>query len=300
MNVGTNAKHPLTDLPIRTGEDSLYISLDTDNNGCTGYHPDEQFRIGADYMVEITGQNREIIERNLKEFKGSSQSDFNWIDLIDIPAACSGSELEAQFNFDLDLIYQEKNPKIDIYVHIVDWSGESDYATETSPGSDSGNNCKLIVRNSLTRYVSGSIINTYCDAEFNQWATEFKHDDEVYITVTDGINAGGIKTAMIMCNDEGGKDKILVKIFDDGTHNDKQANDGLYSGRFNIQAVDEGGITDNDMDTIAVKKVVTIYAELREYENTNYLPIPEFEDLIILLPIVGLLMLVSVVARRRW
>jgi len=299
MNVGTNAKHPLTDLPIRTGEDSLYIFLDTDNNGCTGYHPDEQFRIGADYMVEITGQNREIIERNLKEFKGSSQSDFNWLDLIEIPAACSGSELEAQLNFDLDLIYQQKNPKIDIYVHIVDWLGECDHAGELRVDTECSDTDKLVVRNSLTRYDSNTIINTYRDAGFGQPTTEFKHDEVVYVTVTNGMSAGGVKTVMIMDNDDGSKDKISVQIYDDGTHADKQANDGLYSGRFKLQSMEKGGITDNDMDTIAVKKAVHIYPELRDNDDSKYLSIPEFGSSIFILLICCTLLLIALISRKK-
>ena len=158
---------------------------------------------------------------------------------------------------------------------------------------------KLVVRNSLTRYDSNTIINTYRDAGFGQPTTEFKHDEVVYVTVTNGMSAGGVKTVMIMDNDDGSKDKISVQIYDDGTHADKQANDGLYSGRFKLQSMEKGCITDNDMDTIAVKKAVHIYPELRDNDDSKYLSIPEFGSSIFILLICCTLLLIALISRKK-
>jgi hypothetical protein len=127
VEIGTNLKNPLHDLPVMTGEDTIYIFLDTDYQHSTGYRPDDKFKIGAEYMVELTGQNGDIIERNIYKFTGDKQTEFSWDDPGSIEAACSDNELELQLSIGQLMGNLERND-IGVYIHIMDWSGEFDNA----------------------------------------------------------------------------------------------------------------------------------------------------------------------------
>ena len=129
IEVGSQEKHPL---PIVTGEDTVYIFLDTDKKKETGF-PILNDIIGADYMIKIKGQYgiliSEYFEYNssiLKEETNNKWDNWKRIDDIKVEAACSAKQLECQ----IDLLNTRIISSIDVYFHIVDWKGEEDYSDD--------------------------------------------------------------------------------------------------------------------------------------------------------------------------
>jgi hypothetical protein len=78
------------------------------------------------------------------------------------------------------------------------------------------------------------------------------------------------------------------------------ANDGIYTGSFRLQSASAGGVTDNDIDTIAVKAGVAIYAEFNEDVNDPQ-PVhaPEFGSTIGMIMIGLTIILIIFISRRR-
>jgi len=307
---GTNTEHPLPDLPVKTGEDSIYIFLDYDSDQSTGYRPDDVFPIGAEYMVELKGQNGNIEVQRLMNFTGNSQKGFSWAERSNIPAACAGSELETAVSLDLicpttKMSMALNQEGLGIYIHIVDWSGEGDdveYTYNVEPNVDKLDDIAktdyLLIRNALSR--SSEIIFTFNDFEHTQPKTKFNHGDTVYVTISNEKDKGGILPAMIIDTDisEIPENQIRVLVYDDGTHNDKCANDGVYSGYFQIQSISAGGFTDDESDAIAVTNSVSIRLGSTEFyipDSGVIAPIhsPEFSDVLIILPIVFILILIT-------
>jgi hypothetical protein len=300
VSSGTDKDLPL-DLPIKTGEDSLYIFLDTDSNPTTGYRPMEQFPLGADYVLELTGQNGKIINKQLLEFTGDTPDLYEWSAVTDLDAACYAAELEAQL--ELRYISVDKlGPEMDIYIHIVDWSGDEDTALVSDMESNNQISDELMVTKFQTRMAADMDFQTYNDAELTIVDNKFKHDDMVYLTVSDGLNSDGVKVATISNDDLGSEAEIEIKVYDDGSHYDKIANDGIYTGSFRIQSLNSGGKTDDHMDIIAVEDAVKIDSDLSIYFGPAIEPLhsPEFSDILVILPMVLILILITLIRRRRW
>jgi hypothetical protein len=119
ISVGLDEINNLTNLPPRTGEDSLYIFLDTDHNYETGFSLD-WFPIGADSMIEIWGQEGIVKKSILYEYAGiGSQLEWRWSEpLGQIDTAVDDYRLESQIN--LQQLGVKEKPSV--YFHIVDWS----------------------------------------------------------------------------------------------------------------------------------------------------------------------------------
>ena len=106
-----------TPLPVETGEDSIYIFLDT--NPLTGYKPGMPF--GADYMIKITGQSGVIHSSEYYAFDGLNPYEWNWNFIKSIDSASSGNEIETTV---------DEEP-LNSYFHIVDWEGNEDESSNT-------------------------------------------------------------------------------------------------------------------------------------------------------------------------
>src|SRR5712691_1171259 len=79
--------------PPENGTDSLRFLLDSDGNGTTGYTIGG---IGADYLIEITGKNGEILSSTAMRFNGASANDWKWASLGAVPAAKDRAHIEAE------------------------------------------------------------------------------------------------------------------------------------------------------------------------------------------------------------
>jgi len=109
-------------LPVVTGEDAVYIFLDTNGEVPFGYNVGNEFY--ATHMVEITGQNGEILSSKLYQYHGQeSLREWNWQFMENIDSASAGAELEAGLALDKDLLSELK-----VYFHIVSWDTEEDHA----------------------------------------------------------------------------------------------------------------------------------------------------------------------------
>jgi hypothetical protein len=315
ISISTHEKNPIPNLPIKTGEDALYIFLDSDNNKNTGYCPDSEIDVGAEYLVELNGQNGKLGEKNLMQFKGETRIDFTWENIDGLQAACKDSKLEGSIDFN-QLVAKINSDSgstseingLGIYIHIVDWTGEGDFIEhktdleeiiQDNPGND-----LLLVQNSVTR--SSEKVFTYNDPGFTQYNTKFCHNDIVFMTITDGIQFGNRLIAVVNNTDMDASigNRIYIWVYDDGTHYDKYANDGIYSGSFVIQSLVSGGITDNETDTIAIVRSITINFEIPhsgDLDSGVVAPLhsPEFSDILIILPIVFILILISYERKNR-
>jgi hypothetical protein len=113
---------PIT-LPVLPGEDALFIFIDTDDDGSTGYSG-AGVPIGADRLVKVTGQYGRIAERKLHSFTGGSDREkWSWSDGTDVNAATDSSRLEAGAAL-ADLGSPAGN--ISVFYYTTDWKGGRD------------------------------------------------------------------------------------------------------------------------------------------------------------------------------
>jgi hypothetical protein len=189
----------------------------------------------------------------------------------------------------------------DIYIHIVDWSGEDDDVLIANSPTNDLDSSVLIANRQSTREIAPAAVETFSDPNLEQSTNEFKHDDTVYFTMSDGYHNGGVKTATVENDDTGPDSEITVLVYDDGTHYDTLPNDGVYTGSFTIQSVVIGGSTNDDHSTIAVESSVKVFGDLAEPYFDEPKPLaPEFSDLLVILPIILILIVISVKRRGRW
>ncbi|SVB42133.1 uncharacterized protein METZ01_LOCUS194987, partial [marine metagenome] len=114
-----------TPLPVITGEDTIYVLIDTDNDYTTGYSS-LGTGIGAEKMVEIKGVHGIITLRVMKEWTGSNNNDWEWSQGELIDAAAYGGELELEV----------ANGKY--WIHIVGWNGEEESSSDFDLYSEDG------------------------------------------------------------------------------------------------------------------------------------------------------------------
>jgi len=105
-----------TPLPVQTGEDAVFIFLDTRDEQL-GYFIDGVF---YDKLVEVKGQNGEISSSKLLEFVGSEPDEWNWHPVENIHAASGGSQIEGSSSVD----------PASVLFHVVSWGGERDESDE--------------------------------------------------------------------------------------------------------------------------------------------------------------------------
>jgi hypothetical protein len=297
VEVGTNENNPLPDLPIKTGEDAIYIFIDADNMHSTGYTAADHLSIGADYVIELSGQNGEILNHVAKKFNAKTQEENPWSDITqvsDLQTACAGAELETQIVTRKFSEFSEDSG-CSVYIHIIDWSGEVEDNVLIS-GSPINNidSSVLEVNRITTREITTVIVKTFSDTNFEQSTNEFKHNDIVYFTMSDGYHNGGMKTATVANDDTGPDSEIVVLVYDDGTHYDALPNDGVFTGSFTIQSVAIGGNTNDEFSIIAVESSVKVTGEFAEPYFGDPKPLaPEFGDLLFILPLILILILIT-------
>ena len=76
-------------------------------------------------------------------------------------------------------------------------------------------------------------IQTYSDPNLSIPATVFADGMPVYFTASDGATAGGTSTATV----SNGTETVSMTIYDDGTHPDQTADDGVYTGHFRVSTI---------------------------------------------------------------
>jgi hypothetical protein len=121
-------------LPKLYGEDSAYIFFDIDMNSETGYNCDD-VRLGADYMVKISGKNGKVLDCRYYEFgsgdpawllKTSNSNNWNWKSLGTVPVAKDSTRLETQIELKKLELLKDFPKGIRVYFYIEDWSGAKD------------------------------------------------------------------------------------------------------------------------------------------------------------------------------
>jgi len=130
------------------GLDSIQIFIDSDQQKTTGY---SIAGIGADYLIETSGYNGNVIYSEQREFDNYNrdQNDWNgWETASTVNAACSRTELETQCRIPKNGIAPDD---LNVYFHIGDSEGNEDF----SDGVISANPGILIVRQ---RSIAGEIL----------------------------------------------------------------------------------------------------------------------------------------------
>ena len=114
-SIPTEPQGPV-DIPELTGEDAIYIFIDTDGDTDTGY---EVYDIGADIMVELKGVMGDITRADKQMFDGDSPTEWRWRSLSGVDAAATGSELE--------LAVEGVSTSDNVYIHLVSWDDAEDW-----------------------------------------------------------------------------------------------------------------------------------------------------------------------------
>jgi hypothetical protein len=287
--VGKDIDRPLSALPKRTGEDSIYIFMDTDKDKSTGYRPDLTFPVGADHVIEIIGQYGEIIRSKLMIFEGSDRTDFAFSDVENIDAACDDVQLEAQV--DPGLLTGNKIP--DVYFHIVDWEGIEDYSLDPPK----------IFNIQIFTTRAGDTVTTYIDPGFLTSSITFESGNYVYVLVSDGSSTGGVVSAQ--AQDTTYSDTINFDVRDDGNGYDDTSGDGNYKGAFIV--VYDGGTSGSktndatdtlDLDYNDQAMIICDLDNLLDPGWTLITLVPEFPSLP--LPILFIIIFVAFFEIRRY
>ncbi len=108
---GTQDDNPL---PVETGEDAIYIFLDIIPG--QGYE-NSNLPFGADYMVEIMGQEGRIVTSKYFRFIGETPNEWSWDFVRNVNAASGLKELETS----ADAV------PLNVYYHMVDWDEKEDW-----------------------------------------------------------------------------------------------------------------------------------------------------------------------------
>ncbi len=108
---------PIPKLPVVTGEDVAYIFIDTDNDASTGFYVNEY--IGADFMLNLSGKGNIITSKNLNIFNSSNVKEWKWDFVDSVNAAIDSKALEAQIEFDVLGIPQ--NRTFMVWFFTTDW-----------------------------------------------------------------------------------------------------------------------------------------------------------------------------------
>jgi hypothetical protein len=110
-----------------TGLDMVHVYIDSDNNLSTGYRH-ISMGLGADYLIEITGKEGIIVEREFMKFDALKQTSWEWTELIlDIEAEIDFTQMEIAT--DMDIMGIEAN--FSYLIRTSDWSkSERDYSSE--------------------------------------------------------------------------------------------------------------------------------------------------------------------------
>ncbi|MGQ9582424.1 MAG: hypothetical protein ACUVV6_02800 [Thermoplasmatota archaeon] len=125
-------------LPVLTGQDAFFVFLDTDRNPATGYSGGG-VPLGADYMVNVTGQHGTILSRRLHSFEGGEAAgEWRWSAGADIEAASDGSRLEAGLP-----LSQLGSPSgnLSLFYYSTDWRDRRDTGDRVEHDLGTGRGC---------------------------------------------------------------------------------------------------------------------------------------------------------------
>ncbi len=101
------------------GIDTAHIFIDRDMNPFSGYSV-PTLGLGAEYLVEITGKNGEVLSSNYYQYTGASKSDWSWKLLGHLPVGLDEKNLETQI--ELKKLGLATENEFKIYFHITDWN----------------------------------------------------------------------------------------------------------------------------------------------------------------------------------
>jgi len=90
---------PVT-IPVRTGEDSMRIFIDSDGDRETGFTAPWLNNIGAEYMITVTGRNMEVLSANYSRYVGNG-NDWEWEHVDDVDVALNHTSLETEIDLEL-------------------------------------------------------------------------------------------------------------------------------------------------------------------------------------------------------
>jgi hypothetical protein len=129
-NDASEQKNKIEPLPDKVGDDSAYVFIDIDQNDQTGYINDEM-EIGADYMIEITGQDGRILSKTVYSYSQTSNNNRLWSweqKYNEILAATDSTQLEAQI--DVNAFGLIEGQEVNVYYMMTDWDGNRDSSGE--------------------------------------------------------------------------------------------------------------------------------------------------------------------------
>ena len=109
---GTQEENPL---PVETGEDAIYIFLDTVPG--QGYNS-KNLLLSADFMIEIIGQDGNIYSSKYYKFDGETSEEWKWKFVKTVEAASGLKEIETL----VDAL------PLNTYFHLVDWEEYDDWS----------------------------------------------------------------------------------------------------------------------------------------------------------------------------
>ena len=178
------------------GTDKISIFIDTDQDHNTGYDP-TWLLLGAEYLIQITGREGIIQNKELLKFNVNSDDIWDWEKIADIPAYKDIKQLETQINW--VEFGQEPVDALDIVFYISDWTGEiadstaiesipdyDDYINETSKvfGADSGLLIDFdILKDINDTYTTNEIEKSVSSSSTSRTRGEYK------INVTDNLGS---------------------------------------------------------------------------------------------------------------
>ncbi|ODS37678.1 MAG: hypothetical protein A7315_03895 [Candidatus Altiarchaeales archaeon WOR_SM1_79] len=111
-------------IPPKTGEDYVYIFVDTIKDGGYSYG----IPIDADYMIEIKGRYNRILSCSYYEWTGASFRDWNWAEKGSVEFGMDLTQMEVGINWD-NIGVVSVNHSFDVFFLTTDWENrETDYS----------------------------------------------------------------------------------------------------------------------------------------------------------------------------
>ncbi len=112
--VGIQAEHPL---PVRTGEDLLFIFLKTPTM-LDGYKPAPWFPFPADKLIMVKGRDGRVTSTAFMGFTGLFPGEWKWSNIdVNVDARAGAKGLEASLDLNLT--------EFEVYFHLVGWKNRT-------------------------------------------------------------------------------------------------------------------------------------------------------------------------------
>ncbi|MCK5558965.1 MAG: hypothetical protein KAJ51_00165, partial [Thermoplasmata archaeon] len=124
---GTELELNLPPLPKLVGKDAAYVFIDADKNPESGYIT-QDMAIGADYIIQLTGQDGKILSRSLYEYNPTvAYTNSGWsrlpVESTEVMAATDSTQLETQISIKNILNFEDE---VDVFFMMTDWNGNRD------------------------------------------------------------------------------------------------------------------------------------------------------------------------------